>query len=551
MVDPEDPAVKVQAFQTEILTLGNQLLQQRGASLSESQQAEWNQGLLQLAYTYAQFDPEIPPNESLAQVPGPDPLFKLWKTQAEYGSDLDVSAADLTALLKDIPNDRLLPTLKFLHNLLLAANEVQSLNDNGGLRDRTVLRELVKLGVEYAKANPDTSLSQEPQGWLDMLWRTPIQQTEDNQQKISQAAQGLSEFLKGSGAELSRDSITKLEFGQRILRAARQSVALQPQTRSPQFLDALLGLGRAYAALEPESVDTETEDQTDSFLLYTLLISESEQGIQTGSSGLEEFLQDFQPNQWVALMNYQREVFDAARKAFQGQELVYPSVPVELQDLTDLTNTVASLSGGAPNPYQAQYGRVVEQNIVADYEIKHPDDRLLSNNYISTILKEYQAYLPIYRDLTDGLRKDELSRKPDLFNFDKDFLYEIKNFKDEPTGVTQVGLYLSIFQKAGLDFVKLGPTTEQDGGVYGVVPAPNIGGVPSYAIYISRTPGVIIYKGVKNKSQADPQLSSEEILRQIRKAQEKYKVPLAVIILAIIISEVSRLFLPRNLVPIP
>ncbi|MBL0016461.1 MAG: hypothetical protein IPP17_08430 [Bacteroidetes bacterium] len=163
----------------------------------------------------------------------------------------------------------------------------------------------------------------------------------------------------------------------------------------------------------------------------------------------------------------------------------------------------------------------------------------------------------------------ELSDKPDILNGSLEDIYEIKPWTDAAGAAAKLTYYTQIFLKVGIP-IKPGPST--DLGVIGSVSSP--GGL---VIFMSPAPGIVLYK----RQQAPRRVPVDQpvdvpVPVPVPKTEPKSRpfdlpifkpttLPLwdlkywenvtklngAALLAYLIISEGSRLFPPRNLLPIP
>jgi len=128
------------------------------------------------------------------------------------------------------------------------------------------------------------------------------------------------------------------------------------------------------------------------------------------------------------------------------------------------------------------------------YEAAHRDDQVFINAApISGILKSLTNLAKRSRTKAnaDALAEDELARRPDIANMTRRHLYEIKPATAQAQASATARVYLSIFEKAGIEMT-LGPTTEP--GTAGGLPAP-----AGVFLFQSPEPGVITYEYRKGR----------------------------------------------------
>jgi hypothetical protein len=200
-------------------------------------------------------------------------------------------------------------------------------------------------------------------------------------------------------------------------------------------------------------------------------------------------------------------------------------------------------------------------------------------NYVP-IASILQAYAKKGVDVNlDSLSEKELRDKPDITNISLDNLYEIKPWNAASQAVTEVTYYQQIFLKAGVPMEK-GPMT--DPGAKGAMEIPG-----GFIVFFSPSPGVILYKKKNRQPDQVPEPGwkphivpvSQPITEPDAIRPPKVPIPLihpfpkfepqgsniwewkyweettgmtgAALLIYLIVSEGSRLFPPRNLLPVP
>lgn len=142
-------------------------------------------------------------------------------------------------------------------------------------------------------------------------------------------------------------------------------------------------------------------------------------------------------------------------------------------------------------PGNFYYGRNVHNSIASFYVEQHRGEEpyIFTNNIpINTIATEAGLAIPKVFSETRGLYR------PDIFNLRRQHLYEIKpaKVKEMVDGVAKAGLYYAALKEVGFSQVKPGPSGEP--GTSGMVSVPG-----GYAYFSVVVPGLIAYKGVRNK----------------------------------------------------
>jgi hypothetical protein len=310
LADPDDPAVRVQTMQHNLLTAVNHTLQQSGQLPSAADYPALEQAVMRMAYTYSLYSPSKIPDATGATDPQPDFLNRLWWAQNDYqANQLDDGIASLTTYLQGVEQPA--KAMQFVSNLLLAAKQVVSIRED--LQDPLFFQELLKFGFEYAKLNPDISLSDQPQGFLDTLWRTHAG-TQGFAQAIRTGASGLSNLFGQLDSKEKRQDV--LEFGERLMQAAKLAPSLQQQVKDPQFVDALLGLGGAYASLEPTALPAAEADPQ--LFLNTLWQG---QDLPKGARELEDFLNIFETSdEQLKMLRFEKNLLKTVKLVPDLQE---------------------------------------------------------------------------------------------------------------------------------------------------------------------------------------------------------------------------------------
>ena len=128
-------------------------------------------------------------------------------------------------------------------------------------------------------------------------------------------------------------------------------------------------------------------------------------------------------------------------------------------------------------------GQDAHSAIAQAYRQEHPGEAVFTNRTpISTILRRLRVPLsgPVNPKLLDG--------EPDILNASRNHLYEIKSWRQQGLGLTEVAEYLWTCQAAGLAQMQLGPASPAEAGTYGV-----IGGPGGMFLFWAPVPGLIIY----------------------------------------------------------
>jgi hypothetical protein len=160
----------------------------------------------------------------------------------------------------------------------------------------------------------------------------------------------------------------------------------------------------------------------------------------------------------------------------------------------------ASVAGGAapapisPGPWAPSgnqpgglyIGTEAHNAIAGSYRAAHVGDRMFFNHSpLSSILEVFET-LARRKVNPAALAEDELARRPDIANISRRHLYEIKPATAQAEAAAQARMYLSLFERAGVD-MSLGPMGEP--GTSGGLPGP-----AGVFMFQSPEPGVITYE---------------------------------------------------------
>ncbi|MEM1000255.1 MAG: hypothetical protein AAGN35_24595 [Bacteroidota bacterium] len=224
-----------------------------------------------------------------------------------------------------------------------------------------------------------------------------------------------------------------------------------------------------------------------------------------------------------------------------------------------------------PNFY---IGNEAHRAIAKYYKGLHSDSDVFTNSRsMASILDYYndQGYDVNYQSLT----KKDLNSRPDITNATLDHLFEIKPWRDAAGANAQVTYYHQIFLRAGIP-MQLGPVS--DPAARGALPVPG-----GYIVFYSPSPGVILYKRKNEQKEKVPREAPQTYpvfeTQPDAIPQPRWVPPLInpfpdyqpsdksvwdweyweevtgltglALFIYLIISEGSRLFPPRNAIPIP
>ncbi|MGI0489922.1 hypothetical protein ACN4EK_31280 [Pantanalinema rosaneae CENA516] len=338
-------SVREQVFQATLLEVVTETFATRQIAMSQAQQSALTAAVLELAKTYTWLNPNpetTVPTESEAF----GFLDLLWRLQVpdangQFKGNGDITAAlgqaitQLGQLLEGV-NDPV-RAIQFINNLMQAASTVPSLKND--LKDTQFLREFIEFGFEFVRSNPtvnQTAPDAAVQGFLDRLWRGDTQQ-------VKQAQGGLSAFFAGMDTEAEK--IKGLDFAVNLLNAAEllQGEGLETQKYDPVFLDALVGLGGTYAALNSSNAKTEIQTLS-GFFLNTLWSSHGTQDVQQGKQELNDFFTIFDNDfntphnrlEAMRLQNKALETIDESPEIWSNLKDVFFITPSFIQE--GLTN---------------------------------------------------------------------------------------------------------------------------------------------------------------------------------------------------------------------
>jgi hypothetical protein len=200
--------------------------------------------------------------------------------------------------------------------------------------------------------------------------------------------------------------------------------------------------------------------------------------------------------------------------------------------------------GKMPVPYYL--GNAAHVGIAAEYATFHRADAAFYNySPIASILDAARALGFTVNPLL--LKAAKLGLKPDITNLTRRHLYEIKPAKLQSVAAAEARMYMAAFIAAGLP-ITLGPVGEQ--GTTGTIPAPG-----GWYIFSAPQAGVVTYRyrqpkrrrsrgRARNRSKVDTR-------SMMRKMEEITGLTGVALIIYLILSEGSRVFPPRNLVPVP
>jgi len=141
-------------------------------------------------------------------------------------------------------------------------------------------------------------------------------------------------------------------------------------------------------------------------------------------------------------------------------------------------------------------------------------------------------------DGMDDLYYDGEGRlKPDIYNLDTGDVYEIKSANDAGSAAPHLAAKMAALKAAGL---KMKPGDSCDPGVY--------------ATFSSPAPGIILYEYHRGSTIRQPNIAHAPSRKQrqgLKLVVGGVTITGTALVIYLIISEGSRIFAPRNLIPVP
>jgi hypothetical protein len=209
----------------------------------------------------------------------------------------------------------------FVANLLESAANVSDVQEE--LKHGEFVERLVAFGFKLAGMELDLPTSTTDDafaGFLRSLWDAPLTQQGGlltQEAATIKAADGLSELF--GGVDTVAEGLQRIQFAENLIEAAKLAPSLVEQADDVEFLDALLGLGGAYAALEPvRNLATGAGEAETEFYLETLYRAENEAEIQNGIVALQSFFES--SDNFIDLTQYQQKLLFALKSASPFQE---------------------------------------------------------------------------------------------------------------------------------------------------------------------------------------------------------------------------------------
>jgi hypothetical protein len=146
-------------------------------------------------------------------------------------------------------------------------------------------------------------------------------------------------------------------------------------------------------------------------------------------------------------------------------------------------------------PVPCYIGNQVHVAIGKFYQAAHRLENVFLNDIpISGILRQLGLPRP------HGISKTVLAARPDIYNADRQHLYEIKPLSRSSEAIADAVLYQMYFAKAGVA-VSLGPPGEP--GTQGILPAPK-----GYVVFHTPVPGVVAYYCAEGQYRYAPETST-------------------------------------------
>ena len=237
-----------------------------------------------------------------------------------------------------------------------------------------------------------------------------------------------------------------------------------------------------------------------------------------------------------------------------------PLLPAEVLEGNVSQSTVASGTmqpgpwsppGNQPIPFYI--GNQAHIAIAAYYVGLHGGEQVFTNfTPLSTILEQLQlAGIPGIDPRSLG---SAVALRPDILNISRRHLYEIKPAQSQALAASEASIYVAALARAGI-VVTLGPTS--DPGANGVIPAP-----AGFFRFWSPAPGVVVYQYsreqpepvrvpvTETQPQEQPDFQVDRIL-EWEYWEEVTGLTGIALLLYLVVSEGSRLYPPRNFVPVP
>ncbi len=254
------------------------------------------------------------------------------------------------------------------------------------------------------------------------------------------------------------------------------------------------------------------------------------------------------------LMNLATKQFGAGKaesivEGLYATAVIPIMVHVPNEALRRIKNVIKGYKWAPPGdePEWAYVGNEAHRQIARNYVLTHAGDNVRVNQIsIATIAKLLGGDVEhTYID------KGFLGWEPDILNVTRRQLYEIKSWRQEEEARIKRDNYIAIFAALG---VEIEPGPSADIGVNGVVAGPD-----GYYMFMSPEPGIIIYQkrngdynpvpvpAQQTETEQQPE-SNQDFIARMQAITGLSGVALA---LYLLISEGSRLFPPRDLLPIP
>jgi hypothetical protein len=202
-----------------------------------------------------------------------------------------------------------------------------------------------------------------------------------------------------------------------------------------------------------------------------------------GTGGRAEDLavpENLKSSAWMnhyGLVDEGRSGLESAQTTQKEEEQASTTAGLKTSDRRNKSLIVQNIGPGPWKPPGKQpknfyVGNAIHLAIAAKYSLSNRGDTIYSNTVpISSILKDIQSAGKHPKTLTNKKpSKELLDKKPDIFNYTKRHIYEIKPVKEEAGGLKQALGYVATLNAAGVK-VKLGPKTAP--GTSGIAAIPN------------------------------------------------------------------------------
>jgi hypothetical protein len=254
---------------------------------------------------------------------------------------------------------------------------------------------LLNFGHEVLKVNPtvDATNATEVSTWIETLLEGG---------DVKMASAGMSSCMRRITPSLERGKA--LDFFVRLLQTvqALENSTVKAQITRSDLLSELLNFGGAYISLKPAQSSISSD-----YFLANIWNDIQSRNMAYSARKLQEFLTSEQIENYRDLLTYQTNVYLAVSTYEQEGIFRRAAIPKNLLSQDEIQI--------AANPYAYRYGSFVHSQISLQYQFRHTPDRVLVDNRISTIIKEYQRDYPDLDIEIRNLSAYEQSNSPDKF----------------------------------------------------------------------------------------------------------------------------------------